>query len=197
MWSFDGGVRRRRLPAHDDQHRRLRTRRVAEYCTDNAIATSGLTFVEGLSDTELPKMDLDDLDMAFIDGGHSFPYAIVDWHYIAGALKVGGLLLLDDLPIPAVRVLHDHMDADPMWEMVSVADQRTGLYRKLGTSPDPDQGWREQAFNASYPDYSFLPNRRDVLQLSAEWKLKEARQWAARRFPGAKDTFRKVVPKKS
>lgn len=84
-----------------------------------------------------------------------------------------------------------------MWEMVSVADHRTGLYRKLGTSPDPDQSWREQAFNASYPDYSFLPHKRDSLRLSAEWKLKRARQWAARKFPSGKKAFRKIVPKKS
>jgi hypothetical protein len=41
-------------------------------------------------------------DYVFLDGAHSFPYPAVDWHYSMMALKIGGRLLLDDIPIPAV-----------------------------------------------------------------------------------------------
>ncbi len=51
----------------------------------------------------LPAMaEREAFDAGFIDGKHSFPHPVVDWHYITTALRTGGVLVLDDLPIPAV-----------------------------------------------------------------------------------------------
>lgn len=51
-------------------------RRVLEYCHALGIDTGGLDFVEGLSDDELPRRLTRErtLDVAFIDGAHSFPF---------------------------------------------------------------------------------------------------------------------------
>src|SRR4051794_26807395 len=57
-------------------------------------------------------------DYVFLDGAHSFPYPIVDWHYAMMVLKIGGRLLLDDVHIPAVACVYCYMISDPSWKLV-------------------------------------------------------------------------------
>ena len=42
------------------------------------------------------------IDFAFIDGWHTFDYAMLDFFYVDRLLKVGGLLVLDDTIYPAL-----------------------------------------------------------------------------------------------
>jgi hypothetical protein len=46
----------------------------------------------------LPKLQADGLriDFAFIDGCHTFDYAMVDFFYIDKMLRVGGVVVFDD-----------------------------------------------------------------------------------------------------
>ena len=125
--------------------------RVLAYCAEHAIDASGVTFVEGYSDQVLPSLgDDQDLDFAFIDGAHAFPYPILDWSYLARRVRLGGFLTLDDVPIPTIAVAYRFMRADEAWELVR--------------------------FNRSYPDFSFLPVSRRV-PLTIRQRLANAKRW--------------------
>jgi hypothetical protein len=46
------------------------------------------------------NVELDPLDLVLVDGSHSFPQVFfIDWFYTAGALKIGGHLLVDDVHV--------------------------------------------------------------------------------------------------
>ena len=45
------------------------------------------------------------LDLAFIDGMHTFDHALVDFFYVDLMMRVGGYVLMDDLWMPSIRKL--------------------------------------------------------------------------------------------
>jgi Methyltransferase domain len=155
---------------------------VREYCERIGIDTSRITFVQGLSDDVLPSLlgRSRTLDMAFIDGEHAFPLPVIDWYYITRSLKVGGKLLMDDIPIPSAGVLFRHMRVEPNWRLEGIFDDRAAALTMLAPAQEGD--WFSQPFNRRYPDLSFadLPKR---LRLETEYRLREAARRAARRFP--------------
>jgi hypothetical protein len=53
----------------------------------------------------LPKLEADGIriDFAFIDGCHTFDYVMVDFFYIDKILRVGGVVVFDDLYYPSIR----------------------------------------------------------------------------------------------
>ncbi|NVP56829.1 class I SAM-dependent methyltransferase [Mycoplana rhizolycopersici] len=154
--------------------------RVLAYCDANGIDRSRLKFAVGFSDDVLPDLCKDrSLDVAFIDGAHHFPYPLVDWHYVTRALKVGGCLLLDDIPIPAVSVAYRFMRTDPAWRLEEVLDSRAAVFTLL-TEPG-QQDWTEQAF-CRRMDYSFAPMpTRVALQVGDE--VRRVRKSVGRRYP--------------
>lgn len=164
-------------------------RRVVEYCHHIGVDTSGLTFVEGLSDDELPRRLTRErtLDAAFIDGAHSFPFPEVDWFYVTRSLKVGGRLLMDDIPIPAVAPLFRHMQLEQNWKLDGVLDNRAAAFTLLAV-PEPED-WPAQRFNDAYPDYSFA-SLQTRLGLELRFRGARARAGAAQRFPGLRDAYR-------
>lgn len=64
-----------------------------------------LTFVEELSQTALARMVTEGkrFEVVFIDGGHLFDLAFVDFFFADQMVPVGGYLVFDDLWMPAVR----------------------------------------------------------------------------------------------
>lgn len=142
---------------------------IAVYGDSIGVSTTSVTFVADSSDRVLPVLDpAHRLDVVFLDGTHAFPYAIVEWHYLRRHLEVGGLLLVDDAPIPAVGVLHRFLDADPDWERIAVVDRRTVLFRKLRETMEVT--WRDQPFNAGYPELAFLPPTQRVRARAHHWR---------------------------
>src|ERR671921_263937 len=80
--------------------------RIIAYCAGHGISTESLTFEIGCSDEVLPRLRSEPaLDLVFIDGNHGFPTPMVDWYFAASRLKPGGLLVLDDVALPAVSHL--------------------------------------------------------------------------------------------
>lgn len=66
---------------------------------------------EQRSEIALPRL-LDEntvLDMAVIDGWHTFDHALVDFFYINKMLRVGGVVVLDDSSMSSVGKLVDHV----------------------------------------------------------------------------------------
>jgi len=64
-----------------------------------------IEFYEETSYCILPKLVAEDrkIDFAFIDGRHTFDYALVDFFYIDKLLRVGGIVIFDDADWPAIR----------------------------------------------------------------------------------------------
>jgi predicted O-methyltransferase YrrM len=64
-----------------------------------------ICFYEELSHRCLPRLEQENcrIDFAFIDGMHTFDYALVDFFYIDKMLNVGGVAVFDDLPWPSIR----------------------------------------------------------------------------------------------
>jgi predicted O-methyltransferase YrrM len=115
-----------------------------EYFQERGIPDR-VSFEVGPSDDVLPRLNLPPLDLVLIDGGHAFPLPIVDWYYAASRLKEGGVVVLDDLQLPQVRLgLLEFLDADPRWERVA-AVEKWAAYRRLSEGPLREE-WRDQAF---------------------------------------------------
>lgn len=75
----------------------IEAERLWDYFDQRHIDNTGLTVHIGYSHDVLPTLNPTPLDVVFIDGGHGFPLAVIDWFYAAGRLVEGGVLVLDDL----------------------------------------------------------------------------------------------------
>ena len=130
-------------------------RLVREYCRSIGIDDGRVSFIDASSDDVLPSLLTGrELDFAFIDGAHSFPYPVVDFHYIARSLKVGGRILVDDIAIPAVAPAFRFMDQEVNWRLDRIVDDRAALSSLIELPPPED--YVLQTFNR-HLDYSFAP----------------------------------------
>lgn len=165
--------------------------RVREYCRRIGVDDSGVRFIAGLSDDVLPALLGRDrcLDAAFIDGAHSFPFPAVDWHYISRSLKVGGRLLLDDIPIPSIMDLFRHLSLEPNWHLEGIFDDRAAEFTLI--SPPAPENWPDQPYNRGYPDFSFAsgPAR---LRLGAGYRVTQTRHRLSRRYPGLRRAYQRL-----
>jgi predicted O-methyltransferase YrrM len=118
--------------------------RILAYCADHDIETGLLNFEIGCSDEVLPRVSQQPLDLVLIDGNHGFPTPMLDWYYAGSSLRAGGLLVIDDIQLPAVAHLCSFVDRDPRWATL----RRTAkwvAYRRLNEG-DLRQDWFEQPF---------------------------------------------------
>lgn len=175
------GARHVAVSPHAAEHERVRA-----WCCEAGVSDEELRFVAGYAEDVLPGLGLRDLDAAFVDGKHSFPHPVIDWHYLSRALRVGGVLMLDDLPVPAVAVVARAMLDAAEWELLALADDRAAAFRKLAQPPGGD-AWQEQPFNRGFPDYSFARRRRRAV-LAARHSFRRLRQLADR-------SARRAVPR--
>jgi predicted O-methyltransferase YrrM len=137
-------------------------RRVREYCDRLQIDHSSLNLVEGNSDSVLPGLDARGLDVALIDGDHTFPYPAVDWHYVNRMLRVGGVLIMDDVQAKATGLVCRSMLMSPRWQLLEVIDGQAAAFRKLA---DGYIDWQEDPFS-SLPDRWFEPQPSGIRRLA-------------------------------
>jgi precorrin-6B methylase 2 len=164
--------------------------RIQAYCRDIGVETDAISFASASSSDLLPTMPTDtEWDVAFIDGRHSFPGPVIDWFFVAERLRIDGHIIIDDVPIPAVRVVYDYMWSAPEWRLVEIIDDRAAVFRKVMPS-DAVDNWRLQPFNAGYPDYSFLPLRRRA-QVGAAERATTLRRRLSQRFPRLRDRWKR------
>lgn len=90
--------------------------RFRAHCSARDIAIDAVQFHIGSSHDVLPFLPDEPLDIAFVDGGHGYPTPTVDALYAGRRLRVGGLLVLDDLNLPAVEFVGRVLDVDPTWQ---------------------------------------------------------------------------------
>lgn len=167
---------------------------IREYLRKIGIDDSHLEFVVGLSDDVLPSRLTRErtLDVALVDGAHSFPHPIVDWYYVSRVLKVGGKLLLDDVPVPAVKPVFRHMSLEPGWRLDGIFDNRAAQFTLLEEPASAGDDWLDQPYNAGYPDYSFagVPSR---LRLQAAYQVQSVRVALGRRYPTLRRIYKSRV----
>lgn len=106
-------------------------------------------FVARPSEDYLPGLDNCKFNVALIDGSHAFPWPIIDWFWIARWLEPGGQLILDDVNIPAVKVLNEFLRADNAYEVLA-ARERWVAFRKISDTwieyEWDKQPWNTQSF---------------------------------------------------
>lgn len=111
------------------------------------LGTTGLEHVEQSSDQALPALAARGIqvELALIDGNHSHPFPILDFHYMDQMLVRGGLLLIDNTEIDAVQELTDYLELEPAYEIDRLIGN-CAVYRKVG---DRTFGWRSQVLPRS------------------------------------------------
>ena len=125
------------------------------------VAFDGVTFHEGLSQDVLPRLGegrVEDLDVAFIDGGHGFPIPAVDFQYLAPRVRVGGLLLIDDVDLWTGDMIVQVLRRDEAWRLEAKLGGRTAVFRKL--APYAPHEWTRQPYVRAK---SFWPQTRRKL----------------------------------
>lgn len=112
-------------------------------CGIQALKSAGygeiIEFHELPSHKILPELHTQgrQVDFAFIDGAHSFDYALVDFFLVDKLLKVGGVIAFDDLWMPGIQRLCRYILTNHSYDVFrcfpSPADRRTkpSLKRRL------------------------------------------------------------------
>jgi len=103
---------------------------IRRYCDGHAIRHDHVRFEEGRSEFVLPRLELEPLDLVLVDGRHAFPSPFIDWFYSAEALRVGGIMVIDDTQIITGKELSDFMAEHPSWSTIHILD-KTSIFRKL------------------------------------------------------------------
>jgi hypothetical protein len=107
---------------------------VAAYCIKHQIPTDRLVLDVASSEVALGRLDptAKPLDLFFIDGAHGFPMPIVDWLLGARHVRKGGILVVDDVNLPAVQLLTTYLDTDARWRKLPTESPRWFAYERLG-----------------------------------------------------------------
>jgi len=122
--------------------------RIVDWCERHAVNMERVRFFTERSEDVLPTLEVEPLDLVLIDGRHAFPTPFIDWYYSVRMLKVGGIVIVDDMHIRTCRVLKEFMSLDTeRWE--AAADlPRVAVFRKI--ADDPHKGdWSQQPWCAN------------------------------------------------
>jgi hypothetical protein len=114
---------------------------------ERELDTDRLAFAFGYSQDVLPGLMAErstSLDVVLIDGGHGFPIPTVDWVYTAPKLKLGGLMIVDDVDLWTGQMLVDFMRAEACWKHQTTLRGRTAVFRLV--APFQLREWTNQPF---------------------------------------------------
>ncbi|MBU2103029.1 MAG: class I SAM-dependent methyltransferase, partial [Candidatus Omnitrophica bacterium] len=103
---------------------------IKAYCRECGVSVQGVTFYGERSENILPSLELNSLDLVLIDGHHAFPIPFIDWFYAARALKVGGVLIIDDINIWTGNVLKEFLLLESEWNIVKEVPRQAIIFRK-------------------------------------------------------------------
>lgn len=137
--------------------------RVRAWCSAHEIGTEHVRFIADGSQAWLPKAAADDaiepLDLVLIDGDHAYPIPGIDWYYTAGALKLGGLMIVDDVSIRACHDLRRFLEGERgRWEVVTNVDDAS-VFRKISADVVSYTPWNQQPWNRRRPSLAEVVSR--------------------------------------
>jgi predicted O-methyltransferase YrrM len=119
--------------------------RVRRWCAEHGVDDGNLRLIAESSEQALPGLACEPLDLALIDGRHGFPAPFIDWYYIDGLLKIGGLLVVDDTQLWTGAMLRDFLRGDPAWEDQGEIGGKTALFVKRADGSGRRE-WSDQPF---------------------------------------------------
>lgn len=99
----------------------------------NNLKKSGFSdiieFIEKPSHQGLVQLEQKNVkaDFAFIDGWHTFDYALVDFFLIDKILKTGGIIIIDDTDWPALKKLSSFVEKNLSYKFIGGSVQRSHL----------------------------------------------------------------------
>lgn len=124
---------------------------VEQYMDAIGLPRHKVTFIEQSSESALPTLSLDgQVDFAYVDGCHGYPFPALDWHFIDKHLKVKGYIGFDNVEIPTVKLHCDFLEANRAYILVNrvIFGGRGGyqvnIYQK---EKDEPREWVFQQFN--------------------------------------------------
>ncbi|OGV69566.1 MAG: hypothetical protein A2283_02050 [Lentisphaerae bacterium RIFOXYA12_FULL_48_11] len=132
-------------------------RLIQSFLDTHAVQHGNIEFANDTSDRALPRLfqtPTPSIDVALIDGNHSFPIPVVDWHYIDLVLRKGGILLVDDTNVKSVAVLCDYLSSELSYKKCKEIE-RTAVYEKI--RENRVWGWADQGYNQKSNDKHELP----------------------------------------
>ena len=110
------------------------------WCERNGVSTENLTFLIDSSVDALPALDLVAYDLVLIDGEHHHPTPTLDWYYTARGLQRGAVVVVDDVQLPAPRLVADYMAGLSPFRTI-VRTPKWAAY-ELATEPPPATEWQ-------------------------------------------------------
>jgi hypothetical protein len=122
-------------------------RRIRDYARKKGMSLKNVKFLPRASEDVLPRVRFKNLDFVFIDGKHTFPWPILDWFYVSEWLRPGGILLVDDAQIRAVRILIDFLRADEGWRTVYTYKNKIYGFKKEYSGSMKEVAWHMQKYN--------------------------------------------------
>jgi predicted O-methyltransferase YrrM len=154
--------------------------RIRAWSEAQGLDSGRVRFVLEPSQVWLPAAatELGELDAVLIDGDHAYPVPSLDWYYTAPALKVGGLMVVDDIQIRACGQLADFLSAETgRWEAVTTIDD-AAVFRKVSPSGVGDMLWNQQPWNEVH-----RPGQGPLASLRAAVRLRSRLRDLAGRAP--------------
>ncbi len=148
----------------------------------NSVAVE---YIEGPTQRTLPAYDFPQpVDVALLDGQHGYPFPDLEYYFVYPHIRVGGILMVDDIHIPTIRRMYEILRADAMWEELTVSGNLAILRRTDVPGIDAEEdGWWKQGYN--HP----LIERTEAFH-------RDMASSTGRMLRSARNTFRKVTPQR-
>ena len=118
---------------------------IRAYCLEHDIPIDRLSFEIARSEVVLPRLTLPPLDLVLLDGRHGFPTPFIDWYYTSEALRVGGLLVIDDTQLWTGYVLKRFLQSENEWRLEHDFAPRASVFRKVAEGRQ-SKSWTEQRY---------------------------------------------------
>src|SRR5205814_2034177 len=105
-----------------DPHQSNEYKRAGVTAIDRAGLTGRHTLLETFDYLALPNLlaATQSVDLAFVDGWHTFDYTLLDFWYLDKMLRVGGIIGFDDCHFAAVHKVIAFINTHRQYEEVSV-----------------------------------------------------------------------------
>lgn len=123
---------------------------VREFLEQHGLWRDNVTFLGESSDTALPGLEAQEgFDVALMDGNHSFPFPMLDWHFLDRHLGRGSRLIVDNVEINAVRILTEYLDGEPAYRLIEKVrgSHRYDCHIYEKVRDRVVSGWNAQAIN--------------------------------------------------
>jgi predicted O-methyltransferase YrrM len=167
---------------------------ITRYCARRGISLAKTHFHVEKSAHVLPRLQLPELDLVLLDGLHGFPAPFIDWQYTHAALKIGGILLIDNAELWTGDTLTRVLLGEPEWKLEKqiTAFARTDVFRKLRASRDKE--WSEQSYVVRNSDLARIAKAMDVSVLPGgrEWLETNSRRERRAARPSVIDAVRRL-----